>query len=228
MNSRILISLISIFFCPATNSNFSPSVVWRCIHALLAYALSLREKSVSGISPGSFSAEKTFLSSQVSLWAFYRGFFTFQRWVNSNLLNSIRGDGSSSIFSLAIKEVPVDRSPLCRRKGESFEGLIAWLLVDLTTRVWDLFLSRYFTVFLPCCDDNQLKKAFIHYDQCSKAVYIEISANCSSKKHLKIEIEHRVFCSLMNDFLKLRSFYIGLLNKELGYVTVCMYLLYLF
>ena len=190
MNSRILISLISIFFRPATNSNFFPSVVWRCMHALLAYALSLREKSVSGISPGSFSAEKTFLSSQVSLWAFYRGFFTFQRWVNSNLLNSIRGDGSSSIFPLAIIEVPVDRSPLCRRKGESFEGLIAWLLVDLTTRVWDLFLSRYFTVFLPCCDDNQLKKAFIHYDQCSKAVYIEISANCSSKKHFKIEISH--------------------------------------
>ena len=190
MNSRILISLISIFFCPATNSNFSPSVVWRCMHALLAYALSLREKSVSGISPGSFSSEKTFLSSQVSLWAFYRGFFTFQRWVNSNLLNSIRGDGSSSIFSLAIKEVPVDRSPLCGRKGELVEGLRAWLVVDLTTRVWDLFLSLYFAVFLPCCDDNQLKKAFILYDQWSKAVYVEISANCSSKKHLKIEISH--------------------------------------
>ena len=190
MNSRILISLISIFFRPATNSNFFPSVVWRCMHALLAYALSLREKSVSGISPGSFSAEKTFLSSQVSLWAFYRGFFTFQRWVNSNLLNSIRGDGSSSIFPLAIKEVPVDRSSLCRRKGELVEGLIAWLVVDLTTRVWDLFLSRYFAVFLPCCDDNQLKKAFIHYDQWSKAVYVEISANCSSKKHHKIEISH--------------------------------------
>ena len=199
MNSRILISLIRIFFCPATDSNFFPRVVWRCMHALLAYVYThclpmlyqfMRDKSVSGISPGSFSAEKTFLSSQVSLWAFYRGFFTFQRWVNSNLLNSIRGDGSSSIFSLAIKEVPVDRSPLCRRKGESVEGLIVWVVVDLTTRVWDLFLSRYFAVFLPCCDDNQLKKAFIHYDQCSKAVYIEISANCSSKKHFKIEISH--------------------------------------
>ena len=160
------------------------------MHALLAYASPLPDKPVSGISLSSFLAEETFESSPVSIWSFYIGFFTFQHWVNSNLLNWIRGDGGSSIFSLAIKEVPVDRSPLCRRKGESMEGLIAWLLVDLTTRVWDLFLSRYFAVFLPCCDDNQLKKVFIHYDQCREAVYTEISASCWSKKHFKIEISH--------------------------------------
>ena len=134
MNLRILISLISIFYL-ATNLNFSPDVIWRCMHAFLAYVLPLRDKPVSGISAGSlvstscikcsFSAEETLVSSPISLWPFYVGFYTFQRRVNFNLLNRIRGDGSSSIFSLAIKEVPVDRSPLCRRKGESMEGLIA-------------------------------------------------------------------------------------------------------
>ena len=134
MNSRILISSISIF-CLATNLNFFLDVVWRCMHAFLAYVLPLRDKPVSGISPGSlvstscircsFSAEETFVFSPISLWPFYVGFYTFQRWVNFKLLNQLRGDGSSSIFSLAIKEVPVDRSPLCRRKGELMEGLIA-------------------------------------------------------------------------------------------------------
>ena len=51
MNSRILISSISIF-CLATNLNFFLDVVWRCMHALLAYALPLWDKPVSGISPG--------------------------------------------------------------------------------------------------------------------------------------------------------------------------------
>ena len=133
MNSRILISSISIF-CLATSLNFFLDVVWRCMHAFLAYALPLWDKPISGISGFlvsiscircSFSAEETFVSSPISLWSFYRGFFTFQRWVYFILLNRIRGYGSSSIFPLAIKEIPVDRRPLWRRKGESMEGLIA-------------------------------------------------------------------------------------------------------